>query len=192
MKKLCLIISLLFLSNNLYSQDFPSEGGNKIKSWTLLQLLPSPTFFQDSDEKDARILFGFKWHITPLSISFYPNKYVSPIQSFFIYPARRFSGSAELFIDPELSLGSFKYSQLSIFGLSIGPRIILPLTGKGENLCFSLGGKYTFRKSFTDDKYYYYGIEAGIYFFGGLMGFQYTQNFNTKTNYNINLYIKYF
>jgi hypothetical protein len=191
--KFYVFIILLFVgTNHLFSQEFPNKEPNKYLSWALLQLIPSPTFYQDSDNDNARIQFGFKWHITPLSISFNPNKYVSPLQSFFIYPARRFSGSLELFVEPELSTASNKYSDLSIFGLSLGPRIILPLSSKGESLCFSLGGKYTYRKNFTDDRNYYYGAEAGIYFFGGLMGFQYTQNFNTKTNYNISLYIKYF
>jgi len=164
----------------------------KYISWCIYQLVPSPTFYQDSDNDNARIQFGFKWHITPVNISFNPNKYVSPVQFFFIKPARRFTGSAEIFIQPELATSYFEYSDLSIFGLSLGSRIILPLSGKGENLCFSFGGKYTYRKNFTEDKDYYYGAEAGIYFFGGLVGFQYTQNFNTKSNYNISFYIKYF
>jgi hypothetical protein len=192
MKKIVLLFFILVLTKDLFPQDIPDAKPNILTSWAVLQLLPSPTFFQDANNENARIQFGFKWHITPLSISFRPNKYVSPIQSFFIYPARRFSGSAEIFIDPELATSSFKYSNISIFGVSLGSRVILPLSGKGENLCFSLGGKYTLRKNFENDKNYYYGAEAGIYFFGGLMGFQYTQNFNTKTNYNINLYIKYF
>lgn len=192
MNKFLYIIFFLIVSQNLFSQEFPNKDPDKYLSWALLQLIPSPTFYQDSDNDNARIQFGFKWHITPLSISFNPNKYVSPLQSFFIYPARRFSGSLELFVEPELSTASDKYSGLSIFGLSLGPRIILPIFSKGESLCFSLGGKYTYRKNFADDRNYYYGAEAGIYFFGGLMGFQYTQNFNTKTNYNISLYIKYF
>jgi len=192
MRKTIFLLLIFFISSNLFPQEFPVKGSSKLKSWLLLQLVPSPTFFQDSDNDNARIQFGFKWHITPLSVSFSPNKYVSPVQSFFIYPARRFSGSAELFIDPELATSEFKYSNVSIFGLSAGPRIILPLLAKGENLSISLGGKYTYRKNFEGDKDYYYGAEAGIYFFGGLAGFQYTQNFNTKTNYNINLYLKYF
>jgi hypothetical protein len=109
-----------------------------------------------------------------------------------INPVRRFTGSAEIFVQPELAVYSFKYSELSIFGISTGPRIILPIYEKGENLSFSIGGKYTYRKNFSGDKDYYYGVEAGLYFFGGLIGLQYTHNFNTRTKYNFNFYIKYF
>jgi len=192
MKKTVLLIIVLIFARNLFSQDFPDEKANKYLSWALYQLVPSPAFFQDANDENARIQFGFKWHITPLSVSFWHNKYVSPVQSFFIYPARRFSGSAEIFIDPELATSSFNYSNVSIFGASLGSRVILPLPGKGENICFSLGGKITLRKNFDDDKNYYSGAETGMYFFGGLVGFQYTRNFNTKTKYNFNLYIKYF
>ncbi len=194
MKNLTLIcFILLFLSWDLYSQESIVENKTaKIVQWTILQLLPNPTLYQDSDGKNGRVQFGFKWNITPLSISFNPNKYVSPVQSFFIYPAHRFSGSAEIFIQPELATSSFNYAGLSVFGLSAGPRIILPIIQKGENLAFSIGGKYTYRKNFEDGKNYYYGIEAGIYVIGGILGLQYTQNFNTNTKFNINLYLKYF
>ena len=192
MKKCLLFVIFLFLFKDIFPQEFPDKSSNQVLSWAMLQLIPSPTFYQDSNNDNARIQFGFKWHFTPLSISFRPNKYVSPVQSFFIYPARRFSGSMEIFIEPELATSTMNYSNLSIFGVSVGPRVILPLYSKGETMCFSLGGKYTYRKNFSDEKDYYYGAEAGVYFFGGIVGFQYTQNFNTKTNYNLGLYIKYF
>ena len=111
---------------------------------------------------------------------------------FMISPVRRFIGSAELFVQPELATSSLDYSNLSVFGLSVGSRIILPLYEKGENLSFSLGGKYTYRKNFLEDKNYYYGAEAGLYFFVGMIGLQYTHNFETNTKYNISFYIKYF
>ena len=124
--------------------------------------------------------------------AFNPNKYVSPVQFFFIYPARRFSGSAEIFVQPELATASFSYADLSVFGISSGPRVIIPIADRGENLSISLGGKYTYRKNFNGDKNYYYGIEAGIYIFGGIAGLQYTQNFNSNTKFNISIYLKYF
>ena len=193
-KVLCLLLYIAAVNSSIAQkkEDIKERTGKKYITWMLLQLVPSPTFYQDSDDNSARILFGFKWHITPINISFNPNKYVSPVQSFMIDPVRRFTGSAELFVQPELATVSFKYSNLNIFGLSTGLRAVLPISEKGENFAFSIGGKYTYRKNFSEDKNTYYGIEAGLYFFGGLMGFQYTQNFNTRTNYNFNLYIKYF
>jgi len=191
-KKYFIVFFFLAFSGTLFSQDLKEDKTNMFINWGLLQLVPSPTFFQDSDDNNARIQFGLKWHITPINISFNPNKYVSPVQMFMINPVRRFTGSAEIFVQPELAVYSFKYSELSIFGISTGPRIILPIYEKGENLSFSIGGKYTYRKNFSGDRDYYYGVEAGLYFFGGLIGLQYTHNFDTRTKYNFNFYIKYF
>jgi hypothetical protein len=192
--KFILLLTIYLLSPApLFSQESIVENKKaEIIEWTILQLIPNPVLYQDSDGKNARMQFGFKWNVTPLNISFNPNKYVSPVQSFFIYPARRFSGSVELFVQPELATASFSYANLSVFGLTAGPRIVLPVIQKGENLALSIAGKYTYRKSFDGAKNYYYGIEAGIYVIGGILGLQYTQNFNTNTKFNINLYLKYF
>ena len=193
-KKGLFIIILLALSSNLFSQfdDIKENTTKKYVTWGLLQLIPSPTFYQDSNGDNARIQFGFKWNITPINISFNPNKYVSPVQIFMVSPVRRITGSAELFVQPELATSSLIYSNISVFGLSVGSRIILPIYEKGENLSFSIGGKYTYRKNCLEDKNYYYGAEAGLYFFAGMIGLQYTHNFETKTKYNISFYIKYF
>jgi hypothetical protein len=180
------------LSINLYPQELKENKTKKYVTWSLLQLIPSPTFFQDSDNDNARIQFGLKWNITPINISFNPNKYVSHVQFLIINPVRRFTGSAELFIQPELATASFDYSDVSVFGISTGPRIIFPIYEKGESLSFSIGGKFTYRKNFSGGKNYYYGAEAGLYIFGGMLGLQYTQNFETSTKYNFNIYIKYF
>lgn len=192
--KIITILVLLALSTNLYSQfdDIKENKTKKYVTWGLLQLIPSPTFYQDSNGDDVRIQFGLKWNIVPINISFNPNKYVSPVQMFMISPVRRFTGSAELFIQPELATSSFDYSSLSVFGLSIGSRVILPIYEKGENLSLSFGAKYTYRKNFLEDNNFYYGAEAGLYFFAGMLGLQYTHNFETKTRYDISFYIKYF
>ncbi|MBL7129551.1 MAG: hypothetical protein ISS16_11285 [Ignavibacteria bacterium] len=192
MKKIFPVIILLFLFGNLYSQELKENKTKKWVTWSLLQLIPSPTFFQDSDKDNARIQFGFKWNITPINISFNPNKYVSPVQFVMIDPVRRFTGSAEIFVQPELATASLDYSNASVFGISTGPRIILPIYEKGESLSFSIGGKFTYRKNFSEGKNHYYGVEAGLYVFGGMLGLQYTQNFETSTKYNFNIYIKYF
>lgn len=192
MKKVFLILCIFSFLNKLPAQDLKENKTAKIVTWTLLQMLPSPTLYQDSDDKNARVQFGFMWHVTPLNFSFNANKFVSPVQFFYINPVRRFTGSAEIFLQPELATASFRYADLSVFGISAGPRLILPIYEMGENLSFSLGAKYTYRKDLSGGRNYYYGAEAGIYVLGGMMGLQYTQNFNTQTKFNISFYIKYF
>lgn len=190
-----LIVNLLLIFFNisfLYSQDFKENKTKEYVTWGLLQFIPSPTFFQDTDGDNSRVQFGLKWQIIPINISFKTNKYVSNTQLFMINPVRRFTGSIEAFLQPEITTADFKYSNIRNFGVSTGSRIMFPLVGYGENLSGSLGMKYTFRKSIDEVSKGYSGVEAGIYIFGGMIGLQYTQNFNSRTNYNISLYIKYF
>ncbi|MCB0721307.1 MAG: hypothetical protein KDC42_03290 [Ignavibacteriae bacterium] len=157
-----------------------------------MQLIPSPVFFQDQNEDNARVIFGLRWQVTPINIAFKTNKYVSPVQFFMINPVRRFTGSVEMFVQPEWTTTGFRYSNLNRFGISIGSRVILPIQGEGENLSASIGGKYNYREDFYSDKNSYLGVETGLYFFYGLMGVQFNYNFDSKTKYNIGLYIKYF
>jgi hypothetical protein len=184
------IIILNFLTG--YAQDFKENKTKKYITWGLMQLIPSPTFFQDTDGKDSRVQFGFKWQITPINISFKTNKYVSRYQYFMINPVRRFTGSVEAFLQPELTTAEFKYSGIKSFGISTGSRVVFPLVEYGEDVSGTLGLKYTFRKSIDETSKGYTGMEAGVYILGGMFGLQYTQNFNSKTNYNISLYIKFF
>ena len=109
-----------------------------------------------------------------------------------INPVRRVTGSAELFIQPEVATSSFEYSGFDKFALNTGARVIIPVQEMGENISMSLGGKYTFRKNSITNEYGYSGIEAGVYFFGGLFGFQFTKNFNKNNLYSISFYMKYF
>ncbi len=104
-------------ANRCFSQDETDKTAEYL-SWALLQAIPSPVFFQDADENNARIQFGFRWQVTPLNISFNSNRYISPVQFFKINPVRRFTGSFELFIQPELALSNPKYSNLRKFSLS--------------------------------------------------------------------------
>ncbi len=87
---------------------------------------------------------------------------------------------------------SFKYSNLGRFGISTGSRVLFPIQGEGENLAGSIGGKFNYRDDLTGDKDSYFGVEAGLYFFYGLMGVQFNYNIDAKTNYNVGLFIKYF
>jgi hypothetical protein len=191
--KLIITGLLIFLNINIgYSQDNKENKTKEYVTWGLMQVIPSPTLFQDTDGKNARVQFGFKWQVIPVNIAFKTNKYVSNTQFFMINPVRRFAGSIEAFVQPEITTSEFKYSNIKSYGVSTGSRIMFPLAEYGENLCGSLGMKYTFRKSLDEISKGYAGLEAGIYVFGGMIGLQYTQNFNSRTNYNVSLYIKYF
>lgn len=191
-KLIVIIPIILFKVCNGFSQDFKENKTKEYITWSLMQLIPSPALYQDTDGKNSKVQFGFKWQIIPVNFSFKPNKYVSNAQFFMINPVRRFTGSIEAFIQPEITTSEFKYSNINSFGISTGSRVMLPLVEYGENVSISLGMKYTFRKSRDDNGKGYTGFEAGIYTFGGMFGLQYTQNFNSRTNYNISLYLKYF
>jgi len=192
MKKTMIILSLMIFIPSVYSQEHKENKSGEYISWTLLQFIPSPVLFDDHNDNDSRIRFGLRWHITPLNISFSTNEFVTPVQFFKINPVRRFAGSMEIFIQPELATGSFEYSDLNKSGINIGSRVIIPLIERGEDLAFSVGGKYSLRnsKSGTDESHY--GIEAGLYFIGGIFGIQYTRNFDSKSNFNIGFFFKYF
>jgi len=186
-------ILLMFSFSGSNSQSLKEDDKTaEIINWTLLQLLPNPVFFHDGNETDNRLRFGFRWNITPLNISFFPNKYVSRYQLIKIDPVRRFTGSAEIFVQPEITTGEFQYSNLEKFGISTGVRAIFPILEKGENLAVSIGGKLNYREEKNNGNNTYYGIETGVYFFGGIVGFQFNKNFNSESKYNFSFYIKYF
>jgi hypothetical protein len=191
-RKIIILFTIIISTNYLYSQDNREDKTKEFITWGLIQLIPSPAFFQDGNGTESRMQFGFKWQVIPINISFRTNKYVSNTQFFKINPVRRNTGSIEAFIQPEITTSDFKYSNIKSFGLSSGTRIMIPLIEYGEDLSCSIGAKYTFRKSFDEESKGYAGVEGGIYVFGGMIGIQYTQNFNSRTNYNISLYLKYF
>lgn len=191
MKKLILVF-LMLVSIKVFPQEHIENKSGEYISWTLLQLIPSPVFYDDYNENDSRLRFGLRWQITPVNISFSANEYVSPVQFFKINPVRRFAGSAELFVQPEIATGSFQYSDLNKFGINIGTRLILPLIERGEDLAFSLGGRYSVRNSKSGTDKSHFGIETGLYFIGGIFGIQYSRNFNSVTNYDFGLYFKFF
>ena len=190
--KIILIIPVIVFSLKIsFSQD-RTDNTAKYLSWGLLQTIPSPVLFQDSNNKNARVIFGLRWQITPVNISFRANRFESPFQFFMINPARRFTGSVELFVQPELASDEFEYSDLSRFGLGAGSRLIIPISGDGQNISASLGGKYNYRRDFSGGNDHYFGIESGIYFIYGILGAQFNYNFTSKTKYNISVYFKFF
>jgi hypothetical protein len=190
-KRILIILVTVFSLKISYSQD-KTNNTAKYLSWGLIQTIPSPVLFQDSNDKNARVIFGLRWQVTPVNISFRANKYESPFQFFMINPVRKFTGSAEFFVQPELASDEFEYSDLSRFGIGAGSRLIIPVSGDGQNISVSLGGKYNYRKDFSGGNDHYFGIETGIYFIYGILGVQFNYNFDKKTKYNIGFYFKYF
>jgi hypothetical protein len=190
--KLIIIFLVLVFSLKI---SYPQDRTNNIAkylSWGLLQTIPSPVLFQDSDNKNARVLFGLRWHITPLNISFRTNRYESPFQFFMINPVRKFTGSVEFFVQPELASDEFDYAELSMFGIGTGSRLTIPVSGDGQNISVSIGGKYNYRKDYSGMEDHYFGIETGIYFIYGILGVQFNYNFDKRTKYDIGFYFKYF
>lgn len=189
-KNYILILAFLIVIKNSYSQS--ENRTSEIISWSLLQLVPSPVFLNDANEVNSQTKFGLRWNIIPLNYSFSANKYVSPIQFFKINPVRRFTGSVEVFLQPELITSSFEYSNLKNYSIGAGTRVLLPVFNRGEDVAFSLGGKYTYRKTKNENIENSFGVETGIYFFGGIIGLQYTRNFSSESKYNFGFYFKYY
>lgn len=194
-----LISFLLFcISLEIFAQKDPDEKITDVEkpftkylSWTITQLIPSPTWLNDRNENNNSLRFALRWQITPINISFSTNKYVSPVQFFVVNPMRKFTGSLEIFVQPEWATGSFSNSGLQRFGIGAGSRINIPVKNYGEHLYISLGGKYNFRENNSENKKGYYGIEGGIYAIFGVLGFQFNYNFDKNSKYNFGIYFKY-
>lgn len=179
-----------------YSESFAQTDSINVSarnvSWFVTQLIPSPVMFNDADENESRLIFGLRWNVIPVNFSFNANKHISPVQFFYINPVRRFTGSVELFVQPELSLASFNNGQMSRFGIGTGSRIIIPVKEEGEHLAVSLGGKYTFRNDRAGKSTGYAGIEFGTYFFFNMLGLQVNYNFDKRNRFDFGAYIKFF
>ena len=186
------IFLLLFISNYpVFSQD-ETDNSAMYRSWALFQIMPSPVLYTDSDNLNSKFQLGFRWQVIPLNISFRSNKYTSPVQFFKINPVRRFTGSIDVFVQPEWTVSGYKYAGLSKFGISAGSRIILPVKGDGEKISVSLGGKYNHRNDLRGNKNGFWGIEAGVYAIFGFVGVQFNYNFDERSKYNAGFYFKYF
>jgi len=79
--KVFTIIVFLFLFKNINSQD-RTEKVTELVTWTLLQAVPSPAYFQDHDKENSGLRFGLAWNISPVNFSFNSNKLVSPVSFF--------------------------------------------------------------------------------------------------------------
>ncbi len=187
------ILLFFFLSCSIsFSQNTSPDKFLEWTTWTLIQTVPSPAFFQDKDESNARLQFGLRWHIVPVNFSFNANRLVSPVQFFKVNPVRRFGGSVELLVDPEWATGGYQYSDLKRFNLSAGARAYIPVIEYGEYLCFSIAGKYNFTKDKQNASIGYYSAEAGIYTFFGIAGIVFNYNFTSVSRYNFSLNLKYY
>lgn len=194
MKKLIILTFLISAGNFnsvLVAQD-STDYQKMYTSWGLMQLVPSPVIFQDRNTDYSKVQLGLRWQIIPINISFRSNKYTSAIQFFKINPVRRFTGSMDIFLQPEWIVTGMKYSGLSRFGISAGSRILFPVKGDGEKISVSLGAKYTHRKDDLTNKHGYWSIESGVYFIFSFIGFQFSYNFDERSRYNLGMYIKYF
>lgn len=160
-------------------------------SWIITQLIPSPTWLNDRNDNNSSLNFAFRWQVTALNISFSTNKFVSPVQTLFVNPMRKYTGSLELFVQPELAITSLDYSGFNKAALGLGSRLNIPVKNYGEHMYISLGGKYTFRNNPSQNISGYYGLEAGVYFLFGSLGLQGNYNFNKNTEYNFSIYFKY-
>ncbi len=128
----------------------------------------------------------------PLSYSFKVNKYVSNLSFFYIKPIKKFSGSAEIFFQPSLIVGKYKYSELKKFSYKTGIRLVLPVAQNGEYLAVSVGAGYFSQK--TESGILREGItfEAGIFSFYGMLGLKFNYNQNGISRYNMGIYFKYY
>lgn len=180
------------MSGNLYPQVKSANGFWKWTTWTLLQGLPTVSFYEDRNQSNSRLKFGLEWQVTPVSVAFNSNKYVSRFNFFYINPVKRFSGSAELFFQPEIIPGGFKYADLQKFMFKTGARVVVPLWQGGEYLSFSLGSGYSYQKTTGGEIKGSVTYESALYVFYGMLGLKFNYNPNAPGMYNFGLYIKYY
>ncbi|RPI15392.1 MAG: hypothetical protein EHM58_14280 [Ignavibacteriae bacterium] len=191
-KKLHLIVLIIVSCTSSLSQVKTNNELLKWTTWILTQAIPSVTYYEDRNETDSRLKFGLQWQVIPLSYSFNSNKYVSPVSSFFISPSKRFSGSAEIFFQPEFIPGNFKYADLKKFMFKTGIRAIVPVFHKGEYLSFSLGAGYYQQKNSSNNIIDGLTYEAAVYSFYGMLGVKFNYNNKAVSRYNFGLYFKYY
>jgi hypothetical protein len=186
------VLCFFALGSRQFAQMKSATGFWKWSTWALLQAVPSPTFFEDRNETDSRLKFGFEWQVIPFSYSFNTNKYVSRLNFFYINPVKRFTGSAEVFFEPALVLGDYKYSNLKNFMYKTGARVVIPAAHEGEYLAFSLGAGYYAQKTVNGELIDGPTYEAGAYILFGMLGLKFNYNQNANSRYNIGLYFKYY
>ena len=189
--KVFTIIVFLFLFKNINSQD-RTEKVTELVTWTLLQAVPSPAYFQDHDKESSGLRFGLAWNISPVNFSFNSNKLVSPVSFFKVNPVRRYGGSVELFAQPQWMTGEYEYSDLSRFHINTGIRWFIPLIERGERLALSTGLKYAVREKKYSGNENAYAVELGIYSFFGVIGFKFDYYLNGSNKFAFGINLKYY
>lgn len=192
LRKFQLILIFLICGPCSFSQVKETNEFLKWSTWVLMQAIPSVNYYEDRDNDNTRIKFGMQWQVIPFSYSFSTNKYVSPVSSFFIRPVKRFSGSAEIFFQPEFIPGGFKYAELKKFMFKTGVRTVIPVFHRGEYLAFSLGTGYYRQKDNQNNIIDGITYEAVVYSFFGMLGLKVNYNQNAASRYNFGLYFKYY
>lgn len=193
MNKIILIAFIvLFTACNSLSQEKNKKYFVQWTTWALIQAIPSPVFFQDNRGTDSRMQFGLRWQLAPINYSFNTNKYISPVSFFIVNPLKRYGGSIEVIVLPEWATSDYKYCDMERFQVSSGIRGYIPLVEEGEDLSFSIAGKYRFRKDTKGTKINTYSAELGIYTFYGIVGFQLNYNFNSVSRFDIGFSLKYY
>jgi hypothetical protein len=164
--------TLLLVGGTLWAQLASAAGTGSTEPsprptfiWILTQLIPSPEVAagKGSDLVET-VRFGLRWQVTPILYSFGHNPRVSPWRAFVVEPIVRQSGSVELFLSPELFVGS-----LDTPLLRGGVRSYFPLIAKGDDLSVSLGTSYTYMNGQSG-----VGYELGAYVLYGTLGIQVT------------------
>ncbi len=160
--------------------------------WGILQTVPSPVLVDDRGPAGNGIVTSLRWQVVPVNVSWNANKFVSPVEGFFVNPIRRYGGSAELFFQPEWALTSFENSGLQRFSAGAGLRVVLPLIGDGEYLACSFGGKHMFRWNANNSSEGSNAVELGLYTFLGIVGLQTSFDTSNLSRYSIGLTLRYF
>jgi len=186
-----LVITLMF-SSSAYTQAEREKPLIKYTSWALMQLLPSPVFFEDKGNGNSGTEFGFEWQVTPLSYTFNTNKYLDNFSVLMIKPVKKFTGSAEIFFTPQYALSSFDYSKIQRYLYNTGARVYFPLAQGGEYLSFSIGAGYHSQKNEYNSKVDGVMYEAGIYSVFGMFGLKFAYKQNAISKYNLGFYLKYY
>lgn len=183
---------IFLVTQNLQAQAERENIWLKYPSWALMQLIPSPVFFEDNGNGRKGTEFGFEWQVTPVSFTFKPNKYLSHFSFLMIKPVKKFSGSAELFFTPQFVTGGFDNTKAQRYMYNAGARVYFPLAQGGEYLSFSLGAGYYSQKNELNSKVEGVMYEAGIYSGFGMVGLKFAYKQNAISRYNVGLYIKYY